>query len=62
MNEDEVRLYMRIGIPTAIMYCVEYWAYDIIVLIATLISVGAVSAMTISANYFSLVSMFAYGF
>lgn len=62
LNSEQVRKYLQISIPSIVMLCAEWWGYEFLVLLATLISVGAIGAMTISYNCYQLILMFPYGF
>ena len=54
LGKNEVSIYLGISGPSIVMLCAEWWAFEILVFLAAFISVGAVSAMAISYNYFTL--------
>lgn len=62
LRPDDVKRYMEIGGPCMLMCCAEWWSYEGIVIIATMISVSAVGSLAISYNYFSLIFQIPYGF
>ena len=55
LGRHELSVYLGISGPSIIMLCAEWWAFEILVFIAAFISVGAVSSMAISYNYFILI-------
>jgi len=40
----EIKNYLRISLPSMAMLCLEWWSYEILTLIASLISVTALGA------------------
>ena len=50
-NKEDLKVYLGISGPSIVMLCAEWWSYAILTLMATFISVGAVSSMAISYNY-----------
>ena len=55
LNKDDLKVYLGISGPSIVMLCAEWWSYAILTLMATFISVGAVSSMAISYNYQQLI-------
>ena len=55
LHKDDVKEYLAISLPSMVLICAEWWAYDILTLIGAMISISALGVMTISANFFSLV-------
>ena len=55
LGKQEVSIYLGISGPSIVMLCAEWWSYAILTLMATFISVGAVSSMAISYNYQQLI-------
>ena len=55
LRPADVISHVKIGGPCLMMTCAEWWSYEILVIIASLISVSAVGSIAISYNYFALV-------
>ena len=55
LNKEDLKVYLGISGPSIVMLCAEWWSYAILTLMATFISVGAVSSMAISYNYQQLI-------
>ena len=51
LRKSDLKVYMGISGPSIVMLCAEWWAYEALTLMATLISVQAVGSMAISYNY-----------
>lgn len=62
LKKQDLQVYLSISLPSIVMLCSEWWAYEFLTLMATLISVGAVGSMAISYNYQSLIFQFPFGF
>ena len=62
LGKNELKIYFGISGPSIVMLCAEWWAFEVLVFLAAFISVGAVSAMAISYNYFTLIFQFPSGF
>ena len=62
LRPADVKRHAEIGIPCLLMCCAEWWSYECLVILASMISVGATGAIAISYNYFSLIFQFPYGF
>ena len=62
LKPEDVRVYLAISGPSIILLCAEWWAYELLTVLATFISVGAVGSMAISYNYQSLIFQFPFGF
>ena len=62
LDPSEVMIYLEISIPSIIMLCADWWAYESIVIIAAFIGTAAVGAMAISYNYLFLIYSFPCGF
>ena len=58
---DGIWEYYRIGIPNAIMSCFEWWAYEVMTLLAGYISVDAQAAQVVTMNLVALMFMIALG-
>ena len=61
-NNEALSDYLAIGIPCLTMLCLEWWAYEIITIAASEISMPALRAQTIALNFYYLVYSFAIGF
>ena len=48
---DKVNEYMAISIPSIVMLCAEWWAMEILSMLAILLGTIEIAAMTISYNY-----------
>lgn len=53
--------YLRIGIPSASMMCLEWWSLEVLALMAGYISVVATASFVIVVQCFCAVGMFAFG-
>lgn len=53
--------YLRIGIPSASMMCLEWWSLEVLALMAGYISVVATASFVIIVNSFCTLGMFAFG-
>lgn len=62
LSLHHVKVYMNISVPSIIMLCADWWAYEGIVILAAFISVGAVGSMAISYNYLFLIYSIPCGF
>lgn len=63
-NADTFRslgAYLRIGIPSASMMCLEWWSLEVLALMAGYISVVATASFVIVVQCFCAVGMFAFG-
>jgi MATE family multidrug resistance protein len=58
----DLKQYVAIGLPSAFMFCLECWSYEILALISAYISVLAVGTMAILINTFTVLQMVPYGF
>lgn len=58
----EVKEYLKISFPSMTMLCAEWWAYELMCFIASMISTEALGAQTIAYNFYTLVFMFPFGF
>jgi MATE family multidrug resistance protein len=54
--------YVKLGIPSILMLCLEYWSFELMTLFAGYISVNATAAHTIALNLAFLLFMFPLGF
>ena len=52
---QNVGSYMAISLPSALMICFEWWAWEILALFAGLISVEALAAQVIGVNFIALI-------
>ena len=55
LNKDDLKVYLGISGPSVVMLCAEWWSYAILTLMATFLSIEAVSSMAISYNYQQLI-------
>ena len=62
LRASDLKVYLGISGPSIIMLCAEWWAYEALTLMATLINVQAVGSMAISYNYQQLIFQFPFGF
>lgn len=62
LHREDLRIYFGISVPSIAMLCAEWWAYEILVVMATQFGTSAVGAMAISFNYFGLMIQGPYGF
>ena len=62
LNGTDVNIYMKISVPSIVMLCADWWAYESIVIMAAFISTAAVGSMAISYNYLFLIYSFPCGF
>ena len=53
--------YMKIGIPNAVMLCLEWGGLEALALMASLISVDATGAQVIALNTFIVLAMIPFG-
>lgn len=53
--------YMALGIPSAMMLCLEWWAYEVMTLMAGYIGVTAQAAQIVLMNMVAFMFMFALG-
>lgn len=53
--------YLRIGIPSASMLCLEWWSLEVLALIAGYINVITTASFVIIVNTFCAIGMFAFG-
>ena len=51
LNKDKVYEYMAISVPSIVMLCAEWWAMEILSMLAVLLGTIEIAAMTISYNY-----------
>ena len=58
LKKQDLKVYMGISSPSIVMLCAEWWAYDILTIMATVISVPAVGSMAISYNFYGLMFYF----
>ena len=61
LRPADLKRHAEIGMPCLVMCCADWFSYEFIVIIASMISVGATGAIAISYNYFALVYQFPYG-
>lgn len=62
LRPRHVKIYMGISIPSIVMLCADWWAYEGIVILSAFISVGAMGSMAISYNYLFLIYSIPCGF
>ena len=62
MNVRDVKIYLEVGVPSMVMLCADWFAYEGIVIIAASISTAATGATAIALNYFSLILRIPCGF
>ena len=62
LRYEDVKTYLAISGPSVVMLFGEWGAYDLLTVMSSMISVSALSAMSISANFFNLLLQFPYGF
>lgn len=62
LTPSEVGVYLGISLPSILMLLAEWASVEILIMISASISMGAVSAMSISYTYHNLVYQFPYGF
>ena len=53
--------YVKLGIPSALMICIEWWSYEFITIISGYISVEAQAAQVVMTNINALIWMIALG-
>ncbi|CDW91386.1 transparent testa 12 protein [Stylonychia lemnae] len=53
--------YLKIGIPSASMLCLEWWSLEVLALVAGYINVITTASFVIIANTYTILSMFAFG-
>ena len=53
--------YLALGIPSAMMLCLEWWAYEIMTLMAGYIGVEVQAAQIVLMNIIAFMFMFALG-
>lgn len=53
--------YLRIGIPSALMLCIEWWAFEVMTLVTGYISVDAQASQVVILNIIALMFMFSLG-
>jgi MATE family multidrug resistance protein len=58
---QELRQYLRIGIPSCVMLCLEWWSFEVLALMAGYISVEATGAHVIVLNTHVVVIMLPLG-
>ena len=46
--------YLKIGLPSCFMFCLECWSYEILALVSVYISIYAVGTMAILINTFTI--------
>lgn len=54
--------YLKIAVPSMLMLCFEWWAYEILAFSASWISVSALGAQIIAYNFFLLIFSLGFGF
>jgi len=59
--QEGISEYLKIGIPSAAMLCLEWGGLEVLALVASGISVDATGAHIIALNFFVVVMMVAYG-
>lgn len=62
LTPSEVGVYLGISLPSILMLLAEWASVEILIMMSASISMGAVSAMSISYTYHNLVYQFPYGF
>lgn len=63
-NKETVRElgdYLRIGIPSATMLCLEWWSLEVLALMAGYIDVLTTASFVIVVNTFCVLGMFSFG-
>lgn len=53
--------YFYLGIPSALMICIEWWAYEVITILAGYISVEAQATQVVLTNIGALIWMISLG-
>ena len=62
LSWSSLKEYLSISLPSMTMLCSEWWAYEILTIMASMISVPALGAQTIAYNFYILMFMFPFGF
>lgn len=53
--------YLRVAVPSMIMICAEWWAFDVVTLLAGILSVKSLASFTIVVQVNNILYMFAKG-
>ena len=53
--------YLRVAIPSTLMLCLEWWAYEVFTLLAGLISINSMAVEVILLNISTVIFMCTYG-
>ena len=56
LENEQVKSYMRIALPSAVLVCATWWAIEILLFMASKISVIAMSSMAVSVSLNSILS------
>ncbi len=59
--QEGISEFLKIGVPSAAMLCLEWGGLEILALIASAISVDATGAQIIALNFFIVVLMIPFG-
>ena len=51
LQKEGVEEYLSISLPAMVMLCAEWWAMEVLILLAANLGTVAIGAMTISYNY-----------
>lgn len=62
LGSNDIKTYMGISLPSIVMVMAEWIGVEILIVIATFISIDASSAMSVSYNFHNCIYMIPYGF